>query len=335
MVRTERRWGCLLMQTCMRADTICRGLGAMPFSKSHEAVRTPSGPDESRREALGRFLRERREALAPERVGISTHRGRRTPGLRREEVAFLADIGVKWYARLEAADDVRPSAATLTGIAVALRLSNAELEYVLDLAGFRRPFVDGADPDVMPEALQAFVAGVREVAVTLGDRILTPLLWNDVADALYDLSNYPDPVERNSLVRGLQDPAFIEFLGPDREELVFRAVGMFRLNYSSAAPSRFAARVYERVKEDPLFQRAWTRRVVADRLTDAAVTVRQHALVGRLAVYAIDLTTTMQGNYLIRALAPADAESAEKFDRLRAIGEARSGLRNRTLKPVS
>ena len=73
--------------------------------------------------------------MAPEQVGITSRRGRRTPGLRREEVAFLADIGVKWYARLEAGEDVHPSAATLTGVAFALRLSSAELEYVLELAG--------------------------------------------------------------------------------------------------------------------------------------------------------------------------------------------------------
>src|SRR5579862_4258541 len=94
---------------------------------------------ETSRQALGRFLRERRERIAPEAVGIASRRNRRTPGLRREEVAFLAEIGVKWYARLEAGDEIHPSAATLTGIAVALQLSNVELEYMLELAGLLRP----------------------------------------------------------------------------------------------------------------------------------------------------------------------------------------------------
>ena len=286
---------------------------------------TPSVQEESRREALGRFLRDRREALAPERVGIASHRGRRTPGLRREEVAFLADIGVKWYARLEAGDDIRPSAATLTGIAVALHLSNAELEYMLGLAGLRQAQVDDVPAREIPESLQALVAGVGEVAVSVGDRILTPLLWNDLADALCGYSGYPDPVDRNSLVRGLRDPAFIEFLGSSREELVFRAVGMFRLNYSSPAPSPYAAQVYERVKDDPLFQRAWARRVVADVVTNAQVTILKHRLVGRLAVYAVDLSTAVRGDYLSRIVAPADHETSKKFERLRELAEARSG----------
>jgi transcriptional regulator with XRE-family HTH domain len=303
----------------------------LTVQRVHEAPRAPAVPDEPRRDALGRFLRERREALAPERCGIASHRGRRTPGLRREEVAFLADIGVKWYARLEAGDDVRPSAATLTGIAVALRLSNAELEYMLDLAGLRERFVNDWDT-TLPEPLRALVASVREVAITVGDRILTPLLWNDLADALYGFSQYTNAVERNSLVRSFRDPEFIEFLGPDREELVFRAVGMFRLNYSSPSPSAFAAQVYEKIKDDPLFQRAWAHRVIAAHLTNSEVTVRHHKRVGKLAVYAVDLTTTIRGDYLTRILAPADGESAKKFECLRAIGEANSSASKAGLK---
>lgn len=298
----------------------------MPFSRICDVTPASAAEPETRREALGHFLRERREALAPEGAGIASHRGRRTPGLRREEVAFLADIGVKWYARLEAGDDVHPSAATLTGIAVALRLSNAELEYMLDLAGLGRWSLGhetGVEP--IPAELQALVRAVREVAVTVGDRILTPLLWNDVADGLYEFSLYSDPVERNALVRSLQDPSFIEFLGPDREELVLRAVGMFRLNYSSPSPSPFAAQVYEKVKRDPLFQRAWNQRIVADQLSEQQASVRQHPVVGRLAVQAVDLMTTRRGPYFTRFLAPADPESREKFARLRALGEARSG----------
>ena len=116
------------------------------------------GTTETGRQALGRFLRERRERTSPEAVGIVSVRGRRTPGLRREEVAFLADIGVKWYARLEAGDEIHPSAATLTGIATALRLSNAELEYVLELAGVRQPLATPSEVDLtIPEPIAALL----------------------------------------------------------------------------------------------------------------------------------------------------------------------------------
>lgn len=274
---------------------------------------------ETRREALGRFLRERREALAPEQVGIYSHRGRRTPGLRREEVAFLADIGVKWYARLEAGDEIQPSAATLAGIAVALKLSNAELEYMLDLAGLRAPLVAGQETEsAIPAPVQALVRNLRGAAIAIGDRILTPLMWNDLYDAIYGCSRFRNPVERNSLVRGLLDPDFIEFLGSDYDVVMTRAIGMFRLNYSSASPSPYAAGVYEKIKDAPFFQQAWDRRVVSDELSRGEVLIRNHELVGRLELYAVDLGVAMRPDLYMRTLVPANEETADKFRRLEA-----------------
>ena len=279
---------------------------------------------ETRREALGRFLRERRESLSPEQVGISSHRGRRTPGLRREEVAFLADIGVKWYARLEAGDEIRPSAATLTGIAIALRLSTAELEYMLDLAGLRQPSISRPGTNAIPEPLQALIGRTRGVSIAVGDRILTPILWNDIADAISRYSDFDDPIERNSLVRALFDRNFIDFLGAEYEQLVTNAVGMFRLNYTSPSPSPFAAAVHERVKDHPLFQRAWKRRIVAGELSSPQVTVREHPAVGRLNLYAADFNTTMRGDLFMRVLVPADEETAAKFARLERLAAQRA-----------
>ena len=276
---------------------------------------------ETRREALGRFLRERREALAPEQVGISSQRGRRTPGLRREEVAFLADIGVKWYARLEAGDQVHPSAATLNGIASALRLSNAELDYMLELAGLRHPAVDPKETTLaVPQPLTALLKNLHGISAAICDRILTPLAWNSMADAIYGFSRIDLPVERNGLVRALCDPDFIEFLGAEREELVFNAVGMFRLNYSSPSPSPLANEVYERIKEQPLFERAWNSRVIASELTRDEITVRHHAVLGRLDMYGVDFGTALKTDLLVRLMVPANEETSEKFARLERIG---------------
>jgi transcriptional regulator with XRE-family HTH domain len=282
----------------------------------------PDGATETPSEALGRFLRKRREGIAPEQVGITSRRGRRTPGLRREEVAVLADIGVKWYARLEAGDAVHPSESTLTSIAAALRLSEAEFEYMRDLAGLRDSASSGPGANIMiPEPMSALMSSLRGVAVTIGDKILTPLRWNALADIVYGHSRFEHPVERNALVRCLFDPQFIVFLASEREALLLRAVGMFRLNYSKSRPSPFADAVYERVKDDQLFQWAWNRRVVAGELSDDNLMVRNHPLVGRVAVRAIDFSTVMQPDLLVRSLVPADQETAAKFRRLESNEE--------------
>ncbi len=272
------------------------------------------GMDETGRQALGRFLRERREQIKPEQVGISSTRGRRTPGLRREEVAFLADIGVKWYARLEAGDQINPSAATLTGIAIALRLSNVELEYILELAGATRPVAAVAEIDVtIPRPLAALLDNMHGVAATIGDRILTPLRWNALSDAIYGHSRYRLPVERNWLVRSLIDPDFVAFLGRDREEYIAKAVGMFRLNYSSERPSPHVEAVLEAIGHERLFLRAWNQRIVSHDLSAEDVTIRNHVVAGVLSTYCVDLSICTRPDLFLRTMTPSDEETVAKF----------------------
>src|SRR5438876_3617037 len=96
--------------------------------------------DRSRNE-LGDFLRSRREKLTPRAAGLPIGRRRRTPGLRREEVAELAGIGVDWYIRLEQGRSVSPSVTTIDALARALRLGKAEHAHLRALTenGDRRP----------------------------------------------------------------------------------------------------------------------------------------------------------------------------------------------------
>src|ERR1700729_1767086 len=94
------------------------------------------------RSELGDFLRSRREKLSPKALGLPSVRRRRTPGLRREEVAELAGIGVDWYIRLEQGRSVSPSTTTIDALAQALRLGQAEHAHLKALAraGDRRAF---------------------------------------------------------------------------------------------------------------------------------------------------------------------------------------------------
>ena len=92
-----------------------------------------------KRKELANFLRARREAISPEDVGLPRLRRRRTPGLRREEVAFMSGIGAAWYARLEMGHDITPSSETLLAVATSLKLNAIETEYVFELAGLGIP----------------------------------------------------------------------------------------------------------------------------------------------------------------------------------------------------
>ncbi|MGX1682787.1 helix-turn-helix domain-containing protein, partial [Streptomyces althioticus] len=88
------------------------------------------------RQELARYLRDRRAALRPHEIGLTeTGTARRTPGLRREEVAELAHMSVDYYTRLEQARGPRPSARILDALARALRLTPAERGHLFRLAG--------------------------------------------------------------------------------------------------------------------------------------------------------------------------------------------------------
>ena len=87
------------------------------------------------RKQLGAFLRARRESLDPQRLGLPRSGRRRTPGLRREEVAMLADVGVPWYTWLEQGREVNPSVAVMQALAEALQCSALETRHLFVLAG--------------------------------------------------------------------------------------------------------------------------------------------------------------------------------------------------------
>jgi transcriptional regulator with XRE-family HTH domain len=111
--------------------------------------------------ALGQLLRSRRERLVPADVGLPAGRRRRTAGLRREEVALLANLSATYYTFLEQGRPVRPSAQVLDALASALRMSAAERRYLHVLAygpgGVSGPALTGSAP---PERLDPAVAGL-------------------------------------------------------------------------------------------------------------------------------------------------------------------------------
>jgi transcriptional regulator with XRE-family HTH domain len=99
-----------------------------------------------RRTELKAFLRARRAALLPEACGIQHGRRRLTPGLRREEIAAIANIGVTWYTWLEQGRPINVAAATMRRISTALRLSPTDETYLFSLAALER--TEQRSPDI-------------------------------------------------------------------------------------------------------------------------------------------------------------------------------------------
>ena len=107
---------------------------------------------EQRRHELADFLRTRREKIKPEQVGITQVSRRRTPGLRREEVAELAGVGTTWYTWLEQARDIQPSSEVLRRLGSALHLKPVEMRHLFALAGKALPVVVDPSTEIVSES---------------------------------------------------------------------------------------------------------------------------------------------------------------------------------------
>jgi transcriptional regulator with XRE-family HTH domain len=141
-----------------------------------------------RRHELSDFLRTRRAKIVPSDVGLADGARRRTPGLRREEVALLANIGATWYTRLEQGLPINVSADVLAAISRALRLTSEERRHLYLLAGLPLTIATQEDEHVSDLVLRVLDALEPAPAYVRGRR-WDVLAYNHSADALADFSS--------------------------------------------------------------------------------------------------------------------------------------------------
>jgi transcriptional regulator with XRE-family HTH domain len=156
--------------------------------------------DERRRE-IADFLRTRRMRRQPEELGLPRGRRRRTPGLRREEVATAAGVSAEWYTWLEQAREVQPSAQVLTRIGEALRLEPREARRLLTLGGYAVPVTasDALRPVSVSLRLQRLIDQMHfGPAWVMGER-WDLLAWNRAASVIHGDIASLQGLERNGL----------------------------------------------------------------------------------------------------------------------------------------
>lgn len=207
-----------------------------------------------RRVEFGDFLRSRRERLTPKSVGLAGGRRRRTAGLRREEVAELAGIGVDWYIRLEQGRSVSPSTTTVDALARALKLSKAEHAHLRALTRNpdRRVFVR----ESVPDAIRRVVESLNQPAYVTGRR-WDVLAWNKAAEEVFTFSRLPDE-DRNILIIILTKPATRRLFGTSWNEQARRVVAQFRATHDLWADDPAFVELLARLRrESPEFTAWW------------------------------------------------------------------------------
>ena len=270
------------------------------------------------REDLADFLRRRREDLRPDDVGLPAGRRRRTAGLRREEVAQLANMSTDFYARIEQRRGSRPSEATVAALARALRLTLDERDHLFHLAGYEPP-ARGIRSDHVSPPLLRILDHLDAPAQVTSDLAVT-LVQNEMAVALLGLQTEFEGPSRSLFYRWFTDPEEREHYPPeDHDEHSRTYVASLRAVYGRDSGDAEARELVELLRtESPEFARLWDQHEVAVRRDTHKRVV--HPTVGTLELDCQILTAENNTERMIVFTAAPGSEDAEKLKLLAVVG---------------
>ncbi|UNO42087.1 helix-turn-helix transcriptional regulator [Streptomyces sp. MST-110588] len=281
---------------------------------------SPAGPRSdarTRRQELAAFLRSRRERITPEQVGLPRGTRRRTPGLRREEVAHLSAVGVTWYTWLEQARDIHVSAQVLDAVAGALLLDRAERSHLFALAGEVDPALPGKECTGPPEALRLMMAQLEPYPAVVQNSRFDIVAYNrPYGRLLCDLDAVPEE-DRNCMWLAFTHPQWRAAL-VDYDETVRTMAAKFRAGMAGhVAEPAWRCLVDRLTAASPEFREIWARHEVL-RPEYQARTFRQ-ARVGIVRLTATVLWTGRGAGSKMIAYTPADDETRERLERLQEL----------------
>ncbi len=238
------------------------------------------------RQALADFLRTRRARLMPADVGLPPGIRRRTPGLRREEVAQLASMGTSWYVWLEQGRDVHPSAQILDSVAQALRLTPNERRHLFLLAGQPLPTQALPEEEHVHPALRQTLADLDPTPAYVMGRRWDYLAWNKAAEAIFNVSETSSLYERNRIWRLFTNPTMRE--RPNWEMVARGTLAEFRATSARYPGDCGFEELIEDLKQvSPEFCRWWPHHDARSSL-EGPKTI-EHAMLGRLEFEHITL----------------------------------------------
>jgi transcriptional regulator with XRE-family HTH domain len=270
-----------------------------------------------RRAELADFLRHRREAVRPEDVGLPGGGRRRTPGLRREEVAQLAGVGTTWYTWLEQGRDVRASASVLEAIAGALQLTPAEHAHLMLLGrGEQVAPVRGPREKVHP-TIRKLVEGLDPNPACIIGRRYDFLVWNEAHSAVFgDPGEMPDG-RRNLVWSIFMDPGR-RTLHEDWNQGARRLVARFRAQAARhVGDPDFESLIAALQEESPDFREWWELHEVA--ASGVGRKVLKHPEAGKLVFeHAVFRPEDHPEMRCVLYTALADAKTPEKLAKLLA-----------------
>jgi transcriptional regulator with XRE-family HTH domain len=247
-------------------------------------------------------------------MGLPNGPRRRTPGLRREEVALLANIGSTWYTRLEQGLPINVSAAVLDAISRALRLTKDDRKHLYVLAGQPYAFVAPMDDEVVGETVQRVLDGLCPFPAIVHGRRFDVLAWNDATTRFFADYSRANGNERNLMWRFFIGGYRCEMRDP--EAAARKLVASFRSVAAKYTDDPAFVELIEELRENSLeFRRLWAKHEVLD-LVDGTK-VYDHPLVGE--VHLDHANFLVPGNADMRMTVYTAAPGSESERKLREL----------------
>lgn len=208
------------------------------------------------RQELADFLRMKREKLSPQAVGLPSGTRRRTPGLRREEVAALAGVGLTWYTWLEQGREINASVEFLEDLARVLKLDATERYHLFLLAHQRPPVVAGHQWCQVTPLVRRLLDDLTLRPAYVMNLSWDIIAWNPAADRLFTIAER-QPQQRNMLWMLFADPELNQRL-MEWQEQAPQILASFRRDYARAPQdATMLQRIHALSNVSPQFRQLW------------------------------------------------------------------------------
>ncbi|WP_282939220.1 helix-turn-helix transcriptional regulator [Paenibacillus sp. RC67] len=272
---------------------------------------------QTRLQALSVFLKSQRAKISPESVGLVSGSRRRTPGLRREEVAQLAGVSATWYTWLEQGRDIKVSVSVLDCIAAALRLTGDERKYLFSLAldsGSGTSLLQEEQPQISP-SLQTILQELRNCPTIISDRRCQIVGWNQAASHIF-LDFEQIPQDQRNMIRLLFTRKEFRSLAVNWEHFVSGFLSIFRAYYGQYVDDEWYGQFLEEMKAlHPDFHTLWEQSRVSS-APEVLIEFR-HAKAGKMLFHLTSLQVQGDADLRCSIYTPAPDTSTEaKIKRL-------------------
>ncbi|MFJ3229859.1 helix-turn-helix transcriptional regulator [Streptomyces sp. NPDC086787] len=272
---------------------------------------------DTRRHQLAAFLRSRRERIAPEQVGLPRGARRRTPGLRREEVAQLAAVGVTWYTWLEQARDITVSVQVLDALARSLQLDASERAHLFELAGSTDPTPAASCSGVVSPAVRQLLHALEPVPACVQNSRYDILAYNRTYGRLFNDLDAVPAEDRNCMLLVYTNPDWRSSIVHLDDTMRIMAAKLRASMAGHLTEPAWKMLVKRLMTESAEFRENWERYEVL-RTRGKTKQFRNRA-VGLLTVDHTDLWLNPESGARMVSYVPTDDETRRRLERLHAL----------------